>query len=102
MALRFVFPVCFCLYPIPQCLFGELGVKGERLWWSTNRFRRLQVLAKPDPGSEIERDLLILPVESLSPQFLSMELLFPLKTPQFLFFIHLRMSFGALVLFPRV
>ena len=102
MALRFVFSVCFCLYPIPQCLFGELGVKGERLWWSTNRFRRLQVLAKPDPGSEIERDLLILPVESLSPQFLSMELLFPLKTPQFLFFIHLRMSFGALVLFPRV
>ena len=48
-----VFTACFCLYPIPQ---WELGAKGERLWWSTNRFRRRQVLAKPDTGSEIERE----------------------------------------------
>ena len=51
---------------------------------------------------KLKEKLLILPIESLSPQFLKYEALFPLKTPQFLFFIHLRMSFGALVLFPRV
>ena len=84
----------FCdLHRIPQRV-SELWGRKERVnWWSKNRSWGLQAFAKSDPGPEIDLKTSTPHLESLSSQFLKegtcKELFFPLKTPQFPFFIRL-------------